>query len=94
MEISMSRPKAREDLKLEMVGREGLLYDREGDLIHMLNVTALEIWKACDGENDEEAIELRMKSRFSGVRGHDVSEDVRSTLNEFEQRGLLEKMEG
>lgn len=94
MEAETSLPRARRDLTLQMVGREGLLYDREGDLIHMLNITALEIWKACDGEHDAVAIELHVRSRFSGLMGHDVREDVRTTLSEFEERGLLVKAKG
>lgn len=82
-------PAARGDLTLQEVGREGLLYDREGELIHILNATALVIWKAMDGQRDEAAIEAILRERFSGLDGHDVIGDIRALLAQLDERGLL-----
>lgn len=86
----MGCPKARTDLTLQEVGSEGMLYDRRGERIHILNVTALAIWKACDGKRDIEAIEQAVSRRFSRLQGHDIRGDIERLLTEFEERGLLE----
>lgn len=89
MTATARRPKARVDLALHEVGREGLLYDREGELVHILNVTALEIWRHCDGEKDLEIIEAAVRARFSGVNGQDVRGDIERLIIQFGERGLL-----
>ncbi len=87
-------PRARKDLVLQEVGKEGLLYDRDGELIHILNVTALQIWKACDGERGLSGFESIIRERFTGLDGHDVRADIESLLAQFEERGLLENGSG
>lgn len=84
------RPKARRDLVLQEVGQEGMLYDRAGERIHILNVTALAIWKACDGARDLNALAEMVAGRFTNVDGHDVKGDIEMLLSDFEERGLLE----
>jgi len=83
-------PKARKDLVLQEVGSEAFLYDKEGELVHILNVTALEIWRACDGRRDIAALEARIRERFGELDGHDVRADIGLLLAEFRKRGLLE----
>jgi len=83
-------PKARRDLVLQEVGREGLLYDRDGELIHILNATAIEIWRVCDGVRDLDAIESAIRSKFSGVGSHDIRGDIEKLLTQLHERGLLE----
>jgi len=83
-------PKARKDLVLQEVGSEAFLYDKEGELVHILNVTALEIWRACDGRRDLMALEAKVRERFANLDGHDVSKDIGVLLAEFRKRGLLE----
>lgn len=86
----MGCPRARTDLVLQEVGAEGMLYDRTGERIHILNVTALAIWKVCDGSRGVEAIETAIRRRFSRLDGHDIRNDIEKLLTEFEERGLLE----
>ena len=76
---------------MQEVGREGLLYDREGKLVHILNSTGLEIWKACDGGNDMAAIEAILRRTFTGMEGCNVRQDIESMLAHLEARGLLER---
>lgn len=83
-------PRARRDLALQEAGREGLLYDREGELIHILNSTAVEIWKVCDGANDIPAIESMLRSKFGVGDDHDVASDIENLLKNLDERGLLE----
>lgn len=84
------RPKARRDLVLQEVGQEGMLYDRAGERIHILNVTALTIWKACDGARDLNGLTEVVASRFTSTEGQDIKGDIEKLLSDFEERGLLE----
>src|SRR5215813_1431512 len=88
--MSTGCPRARRDLVVQEVGREGMLYDRDGELIHILNVTALEVWRACDGERDIAAIESVIRSKFSAAEGHDVAGDIERLLAQLNEKGLLE----
>jgi hypothetical protein len=90
MTESPALPKARKDLVLQEVGSEAFLYDKEGELVHILNVTALEIWRACDGRRDVPGLEARIRERFADVEGHDLKADIGQLLEEFRKRGLLE----
>lgn len=83
-------PRARQDVVLQEIGREGLLYDRGGQLVHILNVTALAIWKSCDGNRDVAALETLVRDHFSQIDGHDVRQDIESLLAKLDERGLLE----
>ena len=83
-------PRTRRDLVLQEVGREGLLYDKEGELIHILNTTAIEIWRVCDGEKDVAAIESVIKAKFTNAAGQDVRGDIEKLLTQLDERGLLE----
>lgn len=89
MTATIRCPRGREDLALHEVGREGLLYDREGELVHILNVTALAIWRLCDGNQDVDRIEGALRAKFSDLDGHDVRGDIERILNQFGERGLL-----
>jgi len=92
--VAVESPRARKDLVLQEVGKEGLLYDRDGELIHILNVTALQIWKACDGERSVAGLESIIRKRFTGLDGHDVRSDIETLLAQFDERGLLENGNG
>jgi len=83
-------PRARRDLSLQEVGEEGLLYDREGAMVHILNRTALFAWRMCDGRRKPEEIGAALVKAFRGAEPGRVEADVRRILEEFEERGILE----
>lgn len=85
-----ARPRARRDLVLQEVGHEGMLYDRAGERIHILNVTALAIWKVCDGARDLDGLTEIVRSGFRSVDGQDIKGDIEKLLSDFGERGLLE----
>lgn len=85
-----SRPLARRDLRLQEVGSEGLLYDRDAGMVHILNRTALYAWKRCDGSRTAESIAEEMGEAFSECESVDISRDVLQILSNFAERGLLE----
>ncbi len=86
-----ARPRARRDLALLEVGEEGLLYDRESGMVHILNRTALAAWNLCDGTRDPSGIAESLARAFSGCQPLAVREDVLHILAGFSERGLLER---
>jgi len=84
-------PRARRDLILQEVGDEGLLYDREGGLVHILNLTALCAWRLCDGSRSVEQIARGVEESFRSTEGVDVRRDVEEIITRFAKRGLLER---
>jgi len=87
------RPRIRRDLALQEVGEEGLLYDREGAVVHILNRTALHAWRLCDGRHTVEEVVASLVSTFSGADSDRVRRDVARMLADFAERGLLEQDE-
>ncbi|HXI02391.1 MAG TPA: PqqD family protein [Candidatus Saccharimonadales bacterium] len=84
------RPRARKDVSLQEVGTEGLLYDREAGMVHILNRTALFAWKQCDGSLTAEEIAAAMRGRFEVDAQVDIARDVLHILAGFADKGLLE----
>lgn len=60
-------PRARrENLVVERLGDETLVYDVVTQKAHCLNATAAAIWDACDGRRDEAAIAARLGPAHGG----------------------------
>jgi len=77
-----SKPLARsEDLVVEEVGEELLVYDQTNDTAHSLSVAAVRVWKACDGERSVKSLvtELEMDS-----------DTVKRALEELDECNLLD----
>jgi coenzyme PQQ biosynthesis protein PqqD len=56
----------------------------------LLNETAPEILKLCDGEHTVEGMVDSLAQRFTGVDRKVIEEDVKSFLARIQARGLLE----
>jgi Coenzyme PQQ synthesis protein D (PqqD) len=69
-----------EDLLVEELGDELLVYDRDSDEAHSLDASAAAIWRACDGTNT-----------VPGMAADLVLEDavVQSTVEQLGELGLL-----
>lgn len=79
-------PKAR--LRWDEVEKRYMLVFPEAAL--MLNDTAPEILKLCDGERTIEGIVDSLTQRFTGIERKVIEEDVMSFLTRIKARGLLE----
>lgn len=79
-------PKAR--LRWDEVEKRYMLVFPEAAL--MLNETAPEILKLCDGEHTLEGIVDSLAQRFTGIDRKIIEEDVTSFLTRIKLRGLLE----
>jgi hypothetical protein len=81
--MTTRRPLARsEDLVIEEVEDELLVYDRKAQRAHCLTGPAARVWRACDGTMDAEALAASL----------DMSADtVDKAFDELEAAGLLEQ---
>jgi coenzyme PQQ biosynthesis protein PqqD len=79
-------PKAR--LRWDKVEKRYMLVFPEAALL--LNETAPEILKLCDGEHTVEGIVDSLAQRFAGTDRKVIEEDVMSFLMNIRARGLLE----
>ncbi len=79
-------PKAR--LRWDEVEKRYMLVFPEAAL--MLNETAPEILKLCDGQHTVERIVDSLAQRFTGIDRKIIDEDVTSFLARIKARGLLE----
>jgi hypothetical protein len=78
-----SKPLARsEDLVVEELGDELLVYDLTTDQAHALGATAARVWRACDGKTDAVAFRVEL--------GLD-RETVTRALDELHANGLLDE---
>ena len=81
-----SKPVARsEDLVVEEVGEELLIYDQANDTAHSLSAAAVRVWKACDGESSVKTLVTQL-----GMDG----DTVKRALEELDDCNLLDNGSG
>jgi hypothetical protein len=86
-----SNPSARGDLHLQDLGTELMLYDPKNDTAHVLNHTAMVIFKLCDGKHSLKDIVSEVKDKFKVEDGYDLSRDIIGFIEEFKEKGLLKE---
>lgn len=67
---------------------EGILFNSQDKAIHVLNKTALAIWKLCDGRFDVQEIATEIATIFEGDAS-DILNDVRKCIVDFRKQQLL-----
>jgi hypothetical protein len=81
-------PTARtQDLIVEELGDELLVYDRRTDVAHSLNAVATAVWRGCDGATDLDALAAAIAPRAGE---EDAEALVLRALDELREKGLLE----
>jgi PqqD family protein of HPr-rel-A system len=86
-ERSSVGPRARTDVTLQQVGREAILHDGQNGQAHVINGSAAQLWKLCDGRPLDQLV-----AAFAALYGREpetVAQDVDRTLARFEALGLL-----
>ena len=82
-------PRARQaSLIIKEVEGETLIYDRDSDEAHCLNLTAASIWKSCDGQSTVSEIAGRLGTDMKAPVDENV---VWMALDQLEKFKLLEK---
>jgi hypothetical protein len=88
--METNRPIKKEDVHARKLGDEWLLYDSDGEKLHILNPTAEYVWRLCDGNHDIEAIKAKMCETYD-IRDHQkLDNDLREILEKFNQIGVLQ----
>jgi len=83
------RPKAIEGLEVRAVGDEVLVHQPAAKKIHVLNETAGEILRLCDGTRSrDEIVAIVSQSRSAEIDV--VDGDVQRLLAQFQELGLVE----
>lgn len=77
-----------DDLAIEVLDDEALVWDGRASALHRLNSTATTILSACDRWNNSRAIARHVAVK-SGCTPSDVESAVQACLDELERRHLV-----
>lgn len=83
-------PRRRDDMTVRLFGKETVVHDTTKGKIHVLNATASVIWQHCDGDTRLDSLAEHIRGRFATDDTTDVLAEIRRTIGELEQLGLLE----
>jgi hypothetical protein len=83
------KPLARASVASVELDGEGVLYDEEQGLTHLLNPTATVVWSCLDGERSVDDLGVELAEAF-GADVMTVSADVLALVRELARQGLLE----
>jgi len=84
------KPKRVDDIFYEEIEGEVVLYNPSRGDVHLLNPVAASIFDLCDGNRKVEEIAEEISS-ITGADFDEVLSDVRKTLEEFQEKELLER---
>jgi hypothetical protein len=85
--MSASKPHAHTDqLLVEELADELLVYDQRDDTAHRLNRTAAVVWRNCDGTRDVAELAAVLADELGEVADEDL---VTITLDDLADRGLV-----
>ncbi|MGA2471535.1 MAG: hypothetical protein ABSG64_12715 [Solirubrobacteraceae bacterium] len=80
----------RDDVVIEGVGSDLLIFDRRSDTAHCLGEPAALIWRSCaDGATLSELAKMLVAHKLAGSRG-EATTLAETALSEFAENGLLE----
>jgi hypothetical protein len=85
---SLKKPLAREDVTVQVIGDEVMLYDNSSEKIHVLNHSAYAIWKLCDGSHTTEDIRVQLVDQYPDAET-DVVDDIQLIIADFIKKSLL-----
>lgn len=81
-----------DDLVVQELGDELLIYDRRTDVAHCLSEVAAVVWRTCEGGASSDEMVQRMTAQgLAGQGGRvDAEELAQTAASELEEKGLLE----
>jgi len=71
------------------LGEELLLYQADGEDVHVLNATGRAVWRLCDGQRSLEEIAAALPLHFAQAGGRDIVADVQRMIAGLRERQLL-----
>ena len=81
-------PRPAPDYLRRDLGDEYMLYDHDGDLVHVLNGTAREIFLLCDGSRSAEQVAQEFADRYDEATS--AHSDALAVIDELAEKGLLD----
>jgi hypothetical protein len=78
------------DVAERQVGNERMIFDEEGDRVHVLNGSAAFIWDCLKSPVTVPQVEVRLREEYEIRPDFDVSATITRTLTEFQKEGLIE----
>ena len=68
---------------------ELMLYDPDVDAVHVLNATALLVYKLYGQGKELAEIEQEIRQRFAVGRDRDIASEIRECIAELQAKGLI-----
>jgi PqqD family protein of HPr-rel-A system len=87
------KPKVREDLAVEELDGEAVVFDERSGELHYLNPTATIVFKLFDGSATVKELSADIATAFRAQQA-DVERHVRALMREFRKKGLLAELPG
>jgi len=91
--METNKPSQRSDIILQEIGDEVFLYDPSKGILHVLNPTAIFVWKQCDGEHTMTEIEENLRDTFQVADEIELHSDVMEIVQTFTNLGVLSNNE-
>ena len=82
-------PRQRTDLHEQPIGDECMLFDDTDQCVHVLNGTAWEVWKHCDGSFSVPQIARVLAQEYAETDYEKILTDVAKIIAEFQQLNLV-----
>jgi hypothetical protein len=86
--LHMSLLRASPDVSCKNLGDESVLFDAASRTAHVVNQTAAEVWRLCDGTRSLAHVARSMGERYPDARDR-VAADVEEIVAAFRGLGLL-----
>jgi hypothetical protein len=67
---------------------ECILYDPDAKVVHIVNVTARDVWKLCDGKHSLEEIAMKLYEEYD-IEMSVLEKDTQKIISDLEKIGLL-----
>jgi hypothetical protein len=85
-----SKPRVRDDVILRQLDDDWVVYDPDGNQLHVLNLAAVAVWTLCDGEMTVETMADELRDIFDAAPGRpEVVAQVRRVVDDLAAAGLL-----
>lgn len=89
MDELQKRPKVRDDVTIQELGDEVMIYDSHNEKVHILNNTAHCIWDLCNGNYTLREIKEQMCKKFPNISEQEILSDIANAIKNFENNKLL-----
>ena len=83
------KPKKNKEIWERMSDPDAVLYNPDTASVHIINKTALQIWKLSNGRHSVNDIVKKIRKMFNIPKEHSILQDIEQTLEDFKTNGLI-----